>query len=61
MTHPEEEPDAPVWYIPGGMGAEAYYLEHYEEIERQYLHWCRRHFKDPQDVGSMTEYESQWG
>jgi hypothetical protein len=58
VTRPSEE-NPPVW-ADDRRGAEAYYLEHYEEIEARYQRWCRDNHKDPQEVSSMVEYEQTW-
>lgn len=60
MTQPNEDTNPPVWWRPGGAGAEAYYIEHYEDIEARYQRWCRENQKDPESVGSMIEYEAHW-
>lgn len=57
MTQSSDNP--PVWAY-DRRGAEAYYLEHYEEIEARYQQWCRDNCKDPEEVASMVEYEDTW-
>jgi hypothetical protein len=49
----------PVW-ADDKRGAEAYYLEHFHEIEARYHEWCQRNCHDPEDVGSMVEYEETY-
>lgn len=39
--------------------AEAYYLEHHEENDRQYREWCREQGLDPENVGSAIEWEQE--
>lgn len=54
-----DDGNPPVW-ADDKRGAEAYYLEHYYEIEARYQEWCQRHHRDPEDVGSMVEYEETY-
>lgn len=49
----------PVWAY-DRRGAEAYYLQHYEEIEARYQRWCRSNHKDPEATASMVEYEETY-
>jgi hypothetical protein len=42
------------------VGAEAFYLEHFDENERRYRDWCSARYYDPEAVGSAVAYEQWW-